>query len=65
MSGIKRAIQAEIMADGISSEAEIKKSFSPEAMRSEKGQTIYSPSSKNPDKGKYLGKQGKDATPGR
>lgn len=63
MSGVNRAIKAEIMADGISSEKEIKAKFSPDAIRSEKGQTIHSPASKKPDAGEYLGKNGKDATP--
>lgn len=62
MSGIKRIILAEITANGKSSQEEIAKAFSPEAMRAEKGRTVYSPVTKSPDKGGYLGKNGHDAT---
>lgn len=56
MSGIKRLILAEIMKDGKSSQAEIVKAMSPQAIREEKGRSIYTPVSRNPDKGEYLGK---------
>ena len=59
MSGIKRQILAEILADGDSSEMEIKKMLSPKSMRAEKGRTIYSPASKNSDQGVYIGKNAK------
>lgn len=62
MSGIKRAILAEITADGKSSQSELAQAMSPQAMRGEKGRTIYSQVTKNTDKGAYLGKKGKDAT---
>ena len=62
MSGIRRAILAEIMADGKTSQAELTQAMSPQAFIGEKGRTIYSQSTKNPDKGMYLGKKGKDMT---
>jgi hypothetical protein len=65
MSGVRRNILAEIMHDGKSSKEEIMKAFSPEAQRAEKGRTIMSPVAKNADKGSYIGKNAKDATPGK
>ena len=62
MSGVNRNILAEIMADGKSSQEEIQKALSPEAIRAEKGQTIHSPASGRADEGEYLGNDGVDVT---
>lgn len=53
MSGIKRNIVAEIMADGKSSMEEVKKALSPENMSAENGRAI----SAGGDPGKYTGKR--------
>ena len=62
MSGIKRAILAELTRSGKTGAAAIAE-FTPEKIRAEKGRTIHSTATKNPDQGEYLGRNGKDATP--
>ena len=62
MSGIKRSILAEIVADGKTSAMEVQKMFSPEAMRMETGRSNNTSVSNKSDSGKYLGKNGTDAT---
>lgn len=62
MSGVKRAIQAEMARKGQGGGA-VASAFSPEAMRAEKGRTTHSPAGKKADGGDYLGKTAKDATP--
>ncbi len=57
MSGIKRQLQAKISADGKTSTQEVTKMFSPEGMRAEKGQSIYTCASICTDKGAYTGKK--------
>ena len=64
MSGIKRAVQAEIVAKGLTGTAAIA-AMQPDKLRAEKGRTIYSPAGKKTDPGSYIGKQAKDATPGK
>jgi hypothetical protein len=64
MSGIKRAVQAEIVAKGLTGAAAIA-AMRPDKLRAETGRTIYSPASKKPDAGKYIGAKAKDATPNK
>lgn len=59
MSGVNRNIKAEIMADGITSIKEVQAKFSPKAILSEKGRSIYTPAAKSSDKGDYLGRNAK------
>lgn len=66
MSGVKRNILAEVTRKGDTSESAVQKAFSPEAQRAEKGRSIHNGGIvKNEDSGDYLGKNGKDATPGK
>lgn len=51
---------------GGSSAESIQKAFSPEAIRAEKGRSVYNGNVvKNEDSGGYLGKNAKDATPSK
>ena len=60
MSGVNRAILAEIAADGKSSEQEIKQAYSPDAIRAETGRAQ---GAKGADDDSYIGKQAKPAKP--
>jgi len=61
MSGIKRNILAEIVADGKSTLKEVQKAFSPEKIRTEKGRSNLNGSVvKGEDAGKYIGKMAQD-----
>lgn len=63
MSGIKRAILAEIAADGKTSLEEVNAAFSPENMRKETGRSNMNGNLvTNEDKGKYTGKNAEDNT---
>lgn len=66
MSGVNRNILAEVTRKGGSSAESIQKAFSPEAIRAEKGRSVYNGNVvKNEDSGGYLGKNAKDATPSK
>lgn len=62
MSGIKRAILAELARKGTTGAAAIA-ALQPDKLRAETGRTIHSPAGKKSDKGEYLGRHGKDAKP--
>lgn len=66
MSGVNRAIKAEITHAGKTGEAAMQ-AFKPEAIRAETGRSVHSmavdPKKVAGDGQDYLGKNGKDATP--
>lgn len=68
MSGVHRAIAAEITRKGLTGSAALAE-FSQDKMRKETGRTIHSSSvsagKTAGDKNEYLGKNAKDATPGK
>lgn len=65
MSGVRRAILAELASKGITGEA-AQAALSPANQLKEKGISIHNGSAaKGEDPGEYLGKKANDATPGR